>query len=197
MTNSPGMTPGPQVADETKPKKPWFTRWWVWVIAAAVVVGGIGSALGLGDDDEDLSASEPSETTAPEPAATPSEDPVEDVTEEPAAEEEPAEPVEEEPAEPEMSLSQENAVGDAQSYLAYSGFSHESLVTQLEFEGYPREDAEFAIEYLAPDWNAEAVESAESYLDYSSFSRQELLDQLLHEGFTPEQAEHGLAAVGY
>ncbi|HKP08541.1 MAG TPA: Ltp family lipoprotein [Microbacterium sp.] len=106
-----------------------------------------------------------------------------------------------------MTLGQRNAVGSAQSYLQYSGFSRSGLHQQLTSEygeGFPAEDAEFALVYLEQnglvDWNAEAVESAKSYLDYSNFSRDGLFEQLTSEygeGFTPDQANHALAAVGY
>ncbi|NYE18936.1 Ltp family lipoprotein [Microbacterium immunditiarum] len=99
--------------------------------------------------------------------------------------------------EPVLTLAQKNAVRDAESYLEYSGFSRAGLIGQLEYEGYSKEDATFAVDFVEADWNAEAAESAQSYLDYSSFSRQGLYDQLAYEGFTPEQIEFALGAVGY
>ncbi len=98
---------------------------------------------------------------------------------------------------PVLTLSQENAVKAAQSYLDYSGFSRTGLIGQLEYEGFSTDDATFAADFVGADWNAEAAESAQSYLDYSAFSRQGLYDQLAYEGFTPEQIEFALAAVGY
>ena len=108
---------------------------------------------------------------------------------------EPAEPAE--PAAPEYTISQTNAIASASQYLAIMGFSRASLIRQLEFEGYSTEDATFAVDTLAPDWNAEAAQSAQQYLDTMSFSRQGLYDQLAFEGFEPAQIEAGLAAVGY
>ena len=106
-----------------------------------------------------------------------------------------------------MTLGQKNAVKSAQSYLSYSAFSRAGLGQQLTSEygeGYPAEDAEFAIVYLEQnglvDWNAEAAESAKSYLDYSSFSRDGLFEQLTSEygeGFTADQANYALSQVGY
>ncbi|HWL78552.1 Ltp family lipoprotein [Microbacterium sp.] len=98
---------------------------------------------------------------------------------------------------PVLTLAQQNAVKDAQSYLDYSGFSRQGLIGQLEFEGYSTEDATFAVDFVDADWNAEAAETAQSYLDYTAFSRQGLYEQLAFEGFTPEQIEFALAAVGY
>jgi hypothetical protein len=44
----PGPFPGSDTpAAGTKPTKPWFKRWWVWVLAV-IVLGILGSALGGG-----------------------------------------------------------------------------------------------------------------------------------------------------
>ena len=102
-----------------------------------------------------------------------------------------------------MTLAQEQAVEEAQSYLDYSGFSEQGLLEQLTSQygaGFEKADAQFAIDYLKPDWNAEAAESAASYLESGSFSRSGLLEQLTSEygaGFTRSQALYGLKAVGY
>ncbi|WP_263117871.1 Ltp family lipoprotein [Cellulomonas fimi] len=103
-------------------------------------------------------------------------------------------------------LSQQNAYRAAQSYLSYTAFSRAGLIDQLTSEygeGYPPEDAEFAVARLEAeggvDWNAEAAEAAASYLEYSAFSRQGLLEQLTSEygeQFTPEQAEYGVSTTG-
>ncbi len=102
-----------------------------------------------------------------------------------------------EPPKPKLSLEQQNAVDQAQSYLDYSGFSRAGLIGQLEFEGYSTELATFGADNAGADWNAEAAQKAQSYLDYSSFSRQGLYDQLAFEDFTPEQIEFALTEVGY
>ena len=98
---------------------------------------------------------------------------------------------------PAMTLSQENAIGSAESYLAMSGFSRTGLIEQLEYEEFSNADATFAVDTIAPDWNAEAAESAKAYLDMTAFSRGELYDQLVYEGFSDAEANAGLAAVGY
>ena len=96
-----------------------------------------------------------------------------------------------------ISLGRQNAIKSAQSYLRYSSFSRKGLIDQLRFEGYTTDEATYAVDYLEPDWYAEAAESAASYLKYSSFSRQGLIDQLVFEGFTQDEAEYGVAAAGY
>ncbi|RWZ60127.1 hypothetical protein EQV77_02215 [Halobacillus fulvus] len=106
------------------------------------------------------------------------------------------EPVEEEPSEPEMTLAQQNAIGAAEDYISFSGFSRTGLIEQLEFEGFSTEDATFAVDNIQVDWNEQAVISAEQYLDTMSFSRSGLIEQLEFEGYTPEQATYAVDQIG-
>lgn len=96
-----------------------------------------------------------------------------------------------------MTMGQKNAIKSARSYLNYTAFSRTGLIEQLEFEGYSTEDATFAVDEVAPDWNEQAAKSAQAYLDYTAFSRDGLIEQLMFEGFSYEQAEYGVTAVGY
>jgi hypothetical protein len=109
------------------------------------------------------------------------------------------EPVQEpaEPAQPALLMGQQQAVESAQSYLDMGGFSRTGLVQQLTFEGFSSADAEFAVNYINPDWNAQAAQSAQSYIDMGGFSREALIEQLVYEGFTQAQAAYGASAVGY
>lgn len=141
------------------------------------------------------------EEEASEPAPVETEAPA--VIDEPVVEEEPAPEPEPAPApepEPEAaaagSVSQEQAVRSAESYLEFSSFSEKSLTEQLEFEGFSAEDASYAVQNIEVDWNEQAAQSAKDYLEYSSFSRQSLLDQLVFEGFSQEQAEYGVSQTG-
>jgi chemotaxis protein histidine kinase CheA len=93
-------------------------------------------------------------------------------------------------------VSQQNALRKAGSYLGYAAFSRTGLIHQLEFEKYSTEDATWAVDRVTVDWNQQAAKKAKSYLEYSSFSRSGLVDQLLFEGYTPEQAEYGASTTG-
>ena len=95
-----------------------------------------------------------------------------------------------------ISVSKQNALKSAQSYLRYSAFSYQGLIDQLEYEGYPKEDCVYAVDNCGADWFEQAVKCAESYLKYSSFSYSELVDQLEYEGFTHEQAVYGAKQNG-
>ncbi|NLF03423.1 MAG: hypothetical protein GX593_00140 [Actinomycetales bacterium] len=137
----------------------------------------------------------PEETTvhaAPEPEPAPSPD-TSTSPAEPDEAEETDDP--EEPGAPDLTVSQEQAVRSAESYLRYSAFSKKGLIDQLEYEGFLIEDASFAVEHIDVDWKAQALSSAESYLRFSAFSKKGLIDQLVYEGFTKKQAEHGVEHV--
>jgi Host cell surface-exposed lipoprotein len=99
-----------------------------------------------------------------------------------------------------MTGSQQQAVDAAQGYLSDGqGFSKQGLLSQLTSsfgDGFSKSDAEFAVRYLNPNWDAQAVDSAEGYLSGGhGFSEQGLLQQLTSsagEGFTEPQAEYAV-----
>lgn len=92
----------------------------------------------------------------------------------------------------EVTREQKNALRTAEDYLGYSGFSEKGLRSQLEYEEYPADAIDYAIENVVVDYNEEALETAHDYLDYSSFSDAGLKEQLLFEGFTEEQAQYAI-----
>ena len=93
-------------------------------------------------------------------------------------------------------VSQQNAVKKAKSYLDYAAFSRTGLIEQLEFEGFTNADATYAVGQISVDWNQQAVKKAKSYLDYSAFSRSGLIEQLEFEGFTNAEATYAVGQVG-
>ena len=95
-------------------------------------------------------------------------------------------------------LSQQNALDAASTYLNISSFSYTGLIQQLEsYDQYSEEDATYAADHCGANWNEQAAKSAQSYLDISNFSRDGLIQQLKFVGFTDDQAEYGVSAVGY
>jgi hypothetical protein len=100
------------------------------------------------------------------------------------------------PLEPVSTVSQRNAVRTAKDYLDYTAFSRKGLIQQLEYEGFSTDDATYAVDHIAVDWNEQAAKAAKDYLDYSGFSRSGLIEQLEYEGFTPAQAAYGATAAG-
>lgn len=130
---------------------------------------------------------EPTTTTSPVPPLASSAAPAESA------------PAQVAPA-PGLTTAQQNAVGAAENYLSFTGFSRTGLIGQLEFDQYATAEAEVAVADLeargAVDWNAEAVQAAQDYLSFTTFSRQGLIDQLVFDGFTIEQATPAATAVG-
>jgi hypothetical protein len=115
----------------------------------------------------------------------------------------PAAPATSAPAAPSMTAAQQQAVDAAQGYLDLgSGFSEAGLIKQLTSSygsGFAMADAEFAVSYLHPDWNAQAVEAAKGYMKLGGFSRERLLQQLTSPyggQFTQAQATYAVNAVG-
>lgn len=97
---------------------------------------------------------------------------------------------------PSVSVSKQNALKSAQSYLSFSAFSRKGLIEQLEYEGFTSEQASYGVNNCGANWNEQAVKAAKSYLSFSSFSHDGLVEQLEYEGFTHEQAEYGVTQNG-
>ena len=121
-------------------------------------------------------------------------------TESPAAAEAPQEEV---PAAVEVpvetssvTVGEKNALTSAKNYLAFTAFSYDGLIDQLEFEGYSNEEATYAVDNCGADWDAQAAKKAKSYLSFSAFSHKGLIEQLEFEGFTSEQAAYGAEKCG-
>ncbi|RAX50786.1 hypothetical protein DQ353_02805 [Arthrobacter sp. AQ5-05] len=93
-------------------------------------------------------------------------------------------------------VSQQNALRAAESYLEYTAFSRKGLISQLKFEDYSTKDATWAVDRVKVNWNEQAAKAAENYLDYTAFSRNGLVEQLIFEGYTRKQAEHGVSKTG-
>jgi hypothetical protein len=99
-----------------------------------------------------------------------------------------------------MTGAEQQSLDAAESYLSEGqGFSEQGLLSQLTSSagnGFPESDAEFAINYLKPNWDAQAVDAGNGYLtEGQGFSEQGLLQQLTSNagnGFTESQAEYAI-----
>jgi len=87
---------------------------------------------------------------------------------------------------------QRNALDKARSYLQFTAFSKKGLREQLEFDGFSRGDARWAVNRVGVSWRRQAFKKAKSYLEFSSFSRSGLIEQLEFDGFTHAQAVYGV-----
>lgn len=169
-------------------KKPVFKKWWFWAIVVVVVV-----ALGSQGMSE-----EPSNTPA---ANTPQ---VEQKVDEKAPEEEGADPVqgaEEEPEaekEPDVPTEYTSALAQADTYANMMYMSKQGVYDQLvsEYGGqFTPEAAQYAIDNVEADWNANALEKAKTYQDKMHMSPAAIYDQLISEygeQFTAEEAQYAV-----
>lgn len=107
------------------------------------------------------------------------------------------------PTTPSMTASQQQAVQAAQGYLTdgegFSAYSLNQQLTSTAGDGFSAADAQFAINYLHPNWDNQAVLAAQGYLnDGQGFSRDSLTQQLTSvygDGFTQAQADYAVARV--
>lgn len=103
---------------------------------------------------------------------------------------------------PTLTLSQQNAVRAANSYLAMEGFSYMGLIQQLsspDADDYSRQDATVAVNTLHVNWDTEAVRTAKSYLKMESFSCNGLIHQLSSayaDRYTSAEAQYAAQKVG-
>lgn len=91
---------------------------------------------------------------------------------------------------------QQDAMALAEQLLADAPFSYAGLISQLEYEGYDYQTADFAVARCSADWFQQAEISAREYLELGEFDRQQMLDALLFEGFTTQEAEFAADQVG-
>jgi hypothetical protein len=107
------------------------------------------------------------------------------------------------PSTPAMTPTQQQAVAAAQEYLTGGeGFSAEGLLQQLTSSygnGFTRADAQFAINYLNPNWDAQAVEAAQGYMTtepgWSQSGLEQQLTSTYGSGFTQAQAVYAVDKV--
>jgi hypothetical protein len=183
---SPGQTP--------KPAKRHRVRNTVLVLLALSAIGGIARAAG--GSSTPAASTAPPATSAPAAPATNAPAPA---TSQPAT----SEPATSAPAAPAgPTVSQQQALESAKSYLDLGGFSKAKLIDQLSSpygEKFSEADAKWAVAHCGADWNAQAVMSAKSYMEMGGFSRSKLIDQLTSpygEQFTYAQAVYAADHVG-
>jgi Host cell surface-exposed lipoprotein len=111
------------------------------------------------------------------------------------------------PAAPQYTVSQQQAIDSAQSYLSTEpGFSYLGLIGQLDSSavGFSVADATTAVNAIAPAgdtsfWNAQAVDSAKDYMQTEpGWSACGLVQQLDSSAvqFTQAEAEYAVQQVG-
>ena len=174
------------------------------VVLALALIAGIADSLSPPDESKEAKGAATSEaqTTAKPTTTAPPATTAKPTTTPPPTTAPPPPKTAPPPTQPALSVSEQQAVRAAQSYLDYSGFSRKGLIDQLSSEygdQFNVRDATAAVDSLTVDYNAEAVESARSYLEFSSFSCQGLIDQLSSQAgdqFTVDQATFAAGQTG-
>jgi hypothetical protein len=173
---------------DPKEKKPFYKKWWVWLIAAVVIIAALGSPSKDGNSSEVADGAKAAKAVEQTASATSTVKPTAAPTPRPTAIPTPVDT---------STMGERNALDKAYDYLNYTAFSRKGLIEQLEYEGFSHEEAVYGVDKCGADWNEQAALKAQQYLDYSSFSRSGLIEQLEYEGFTEAQAEYGVSQVGY
>lgn len=100
--------------------------------------------------------------------------------------------------EPEVSTEFKNALKKAQSYSDNMHMSKAGIYDQLTSsygEGFPEDAAEYAVEHVKADWNANALASGKSYYKNMNMSKSAVYDQLVSQygdQFTAEEAQYAV-----
>ncbi len=95
-----------------------------------------------------------------------------------------------------LTIEQQQAIKQAESYMTFTAFSRQGLIDQLEFEGFSIADATVAVDHMEIDWADQAVKKAKSYLKYTAFSYSGLVEMLEYEGFSSGDATYAADHVG-
>ena len=161
-------------------KKPVYKRIWFWILMGALL-GIINLAVNGGKSEQ------------PKPAA------VHSVK---ATESEPTKTDDSESSEASSNsgVSQEfkSALAKANSYSKTLIMSKAGIYDQLTSdagEKFPADAANYAVENVDADWNANALKKAKSYQKTMNMSNDAIRDQLTSEAgekFTPEQADYAI-----
>lgn len=185
-----------------KVKKPFYKRWYVWVLAIIIIfiaIPGGNDATVTTEVKEDP----PSEVQAlvenepVEPEETEEEKALREAKEK---EEKAAAKAKSEQKAKEESIPREYtaALKKAETYAAMMHMSKAGIYEQLTSEygeNFPIEAAQYAIDNIVWDWKENALKKAESYAEMMSMSNSAIYDQLVSEygeKFTPEEAQYAI-----
>jgi hypothetical protein len=168
------------------------------VLGGVAIVASIITTAGLGAAVNSVSTSKPAavaESAAPEEEAVAAE-PAEPVEEAEAAEAEA--PAAEEPEAPAVPVEYGSALIKAKTYSDLMNMSKAGVYDQLTSEygeKFSPEAAQYAIDNIQADWNANALAKAKTYQEDMAMAPAAIRDQLVSEygeKFTPEEADFAI-----
>lgn len=185
-------------------KKPWYTKWWIWVLMGVgtiilfVIIGSVGNNKNTPVSKKQVvfettaKATEAVEKKAAETLAA-----AENATEAPRVEKPTEAPRTEAPV---QAVPQEyiNALQKAESYCNRMYMSKQGVYDQLTSEygdNFPEDAAQYAIDNVQADWDNNALKKAESYSNNMHMSQKGIYDQLVSEygeQFTESEAQYAI-----
>ncbi|MCJ1707371.1 Ltp family lipoprotein [Microbacterium sp. VKM Ac-2923] len=161
-----------------------------WIVAIVVSISSVAGLAGAVSEAVESASAAP---VAPSSIAAPAE-----TTEaEPAEASAPAEP-----AQPPVPTEFISALAQAETYSSIMHMSKAGVFDQLtsEYGGqFTPEAAQYAVDNVKADWNANALESAKTFQDSMSMSPAAIYDQLVSEygsKFTAEEAQYAVDNLG-
>ncbi|MFQ9519826.1 MAG: Ltp family lipoprotein [Turicibacter sp.] len=180
-----------------KKKKPFYKKWWVWVIAVFVIAGVAGAG------EEETSEPEGNNQTQVEAGTAEESTSVAKVEEEGSegsisTEQQPVEEKEPEKEAADVPAEYKSALRKAKTYSDMMHMSKAGLYDQLTSEygeKFSAEAAQYAIDNLDVDYKANALEKAKDYQEMMAMSPSAIYDQLISEygeKFTAEEAQHAI-----
>lgn len=147
-------------------------------ILILVVLSAFGSALGGGNGSSNSASNTPSSTNSAAATETPAPAPA--------------------PVEQTVPAEYKSALSKADSYANFMSMSKIAVYNQLiseHGEKFSKEAAQYAIDNVKADWNANALAKAKTYQESMSMSPASIRDQLVSEhgeSFTAEEADYAL-----
>ena len=162
----------------TKLTKPFYVKWWFWVIVVVIIVG-FASGGGDNNSTKDVSTA----GTQQSQSETPKQE-----TDTESKKDEPTIPTE-----------YKSALKKAEMYSETMHMSKKGIYDQLTSEygeKFSAEAAQYAVDNMTADWNANALAKAKDYQESMSMSPEAIRDQLKSdygEKFTAEEADYAVA----
>lgn len=183
---------------KTKVKKPFYKKWWVWLLAV-IIIGAIATS----GEDSDQDTSTADKKTNEEVASTNDSEKAEkgeaaETKEEATEKEETKEEEVVEEKEDSVPREHASALKKAEQYAETMHMSKAGIYDQLTSEygeNFPAEAAQYAIDNIEFDWKANALAKANDYAETMDMSNSAIYDQLVSEygeKFTAEEAQYAV-----
>lgn len=170
---------------DRRPKKPFWRRWWFWLIVVLIVIGAAASTSGGSSTDGTTGASQTqsSQTQSSQTGGAGTSD---------------GSTGQKKSEEPSVPADYRSALRQAETYANTMHMSKQGVYDQLtsEYGGqFSAKAAQYAIDNVKADWNANALAKAKTYQEDMAMSPEAIRDQLTSkdgEKFTADEANYAI-----